>query len=87
MEKTHLKIVCVLLTFILVSSADAQSFWSGNPIAAFLDPNTAEAYHDFLVENVLPELSTAVRVFNNNPENDAGVTIYDPDRCWNHNAV
>jgi hypothetical protein len=83
MKKTHLKAVGLLLTTILVSSAYSQSFWFGNPIATFLDPNTANAYHDFLADAVLPELSTAVRVFNNNPENDTGVTIYDPGRCWN----
>jgi len=73
----------VLVTFLPLSPAYSQVFWNGNPIADFLDPNTAEAYHDFLVETVIPVVNSEIRVFDNNPEDDTGVTIYDPDRCWN----
>ncbi len=75
--------IIIIATCLLSSPARAQEFWCGNPIADFLDPNTADAYHDFLVETVMPMATSAVGVYNNNPENDTGMTIYDPDRCWN----
>jgi hypothetical protein len=83
MKPTFQITVVLLMSSLLCLPAYAQEFWFGNPIADFLDPATADAYHDFLVETVLPVAESAVRVFNNNPENDTGVTIYEPDRCWN----
>jgi hypothetical protein len=75
--------VSLTITFVLMSGpAYSQAFWYGNPVAEFLDPNTVDAYHDFLVENVIPALRGAFMMFNNNPENDTGTTLYDPDRCW-----
>jgi hypothetical protein len=74
--------ITVLAASSLSSPAWGQAFWYGNPIAEFLDPNTADAYHDFLVETVMPVANSAVRVFSNNPEGDTGVTIHEPDRCW-----
>ncbi|MFC1634059.1 aryl-sulfate sulfotransferase [Planctomycetota bacterium] len=83
MKTKHYMATGALIACLVASSAYSQAFWSGNTIADFLDPNTADAYHDFLVEIVLPEARNASRQGNNNPENDTGVTIYDPDRCWN----
>lgn len=86
MTWTRNTMVVLLLVSVLAMPIELQaqeSFWRGNPIADFLDPNTADAYHDFLVESVIPLLNSAVRSFDNNPEGDTGVTIYDPDRCWN----
>lgn len=74
----------LLMAQLLCLSAHGQEFWYGNPIADFLDPNTADAYHNFLVGTVMPEVQSAISVANiNNPEDDKGVTIYEPDRCWN----
>lgn len=83
MKKTNWIVECLLMTLLLVSSAYAQAFWHGNPIAEFLDPNTADAYHDFLAGTVVPALQEPMMMFNNNPENDIGTTLYEPDRCWN----
>ena len=82
MKRTLKITVMLLMAQLLCLPAYAQEFWSGNPIAEFLDPNTADAYHDFLVDTVIPEVINAGRMGDNNPENDEGVTIYDPDRCW-----
>ena len=74
----------VVATFLLTSSAHSQAFWCGNSIADFLDPNTADAYHDYLVDTVMPTVRGAINtVGGNNPEGDKGVTIYEPDRCCN----
>jgi len=73
----------LLIILVLSSAVYSQAFWCGNSIAEFLDPNTADAYHDFIVETVLPEAQDASRLDDNNPEDDTGVTIYEPDRCWN----
>jgi hypothetical protein len=83
-KRTRQLIGGLLLTFLMFPLAlNAQdSFWFGNPIADFLDPNTADAYHDFLADTVIPAIQPGAGG-SNNPENDTGVTIYEPDRCWN----
>lgn len=84
MKRTlHITVGLLLALLLFPVTLQAQSFWSGNPIANFLDPNTADAYHDFLVDTIMPLVQGASRESNNNPQNDTGVTIYDPDRCWN----
>jgi hypothetical protein len=83
MNITKCVLTALLVTSFLSSQTSVQAYWYGNPIADFLDPNTANAYHDFLVDVVIPEVSSAGRMGNNNPENDEGVTIYETDRCWN----
>lgn len=83
MKTLHYVAAGAFLACVLTSSAYSQAFWFGNPVADFLDPNTANAYHDFLVETVIPVARSAVSAFDNNPEKDTGVTVYEPDRCWN----
>jgi hypothetical protein len=73
----------LLLSSLLCLPSYAQEFWCGNSIAEFLDPNTANAYHDFIVDTIMPEARNASSVDDNNPEDDTGVTIYEPNRCWN----
>jgi len=80
MKTAECMLTVLLMTFSLSLPTYSQDFWSGNPIAEFLDPNTANAYHDFIVETVIPALK---KPNNNNPEGDTGVTVYDPARCWN----
>ena len=85
--KRKIQIIAGLILAFLIFTVPLQaqeSFWCGNPIAEFLDPNTADAYHDFLVDTVMPVIRSEISsVGSNNPESDKGVTIYDSDRCWN----
>lgn len=84
MKRPRYAVAGMLVTCLLASSAYSQAFWFGNPVADFLDPNTAQAYHDYLVETIIPAaLNATSTVVTNNPDGDAGVTTYDPDRCWN----
>jgi hypothetical protein len=84
MKTTNFIVTVLLLTLLLSSLAYSQAFWFGNPVAEFLDPNTADAYHDFIVDIIMPIVRSEVSsVGINNPEGDEGVTIYDPDRCCN----
>lgn len=62
----------------------AHAFWYGNQLADLLDAYGTNAYHNFLADKVVPQVmqSLAPSAFNNNPEDDKGVTVYEPDKCW-----
>jgi len=83
MKRTSQITIVLLMAFLLfpLTLQSQESFWYGNPIAEFLDPNTVNAYHDFLAGTVIPAIQTGAGG-SNNPEDDKGVTIYEPDRCW-----
>lgn len=84
MERMRYLMAGLVLALLVAPAVVGQdAFWCGNTIGDFLDPNTADAYHDFLVASVIPSLTTELMMFDNNPEGDQGTTIYEADQCWN----
>jgi hypothetical protein len=70
---------------VFLSPAYSHSFWYGDKITDNLDPNTAQALHNYLKDVIVPELwsfSGVMRPPNNNPDNQEGVTLYKPEKCW-----
>ena len=75
--------ITLALTGICLSPP-AYAFWYGNQLTDFVDAYTANAYHNFVIDNIVPELMQSLgSAVKNNPVNDSGTTVYEPNRCWN----
>jgi hypothetical protein len=98
MKRQFTKMVSVLFVLtitavFLLPPAYSHSFWYGDKITDNLDPNTAQALHDYLKDEIVPRLWTldgtlmgitgVLSCPNNNPDNHEGVTVYKPEKCWN----